>query len=979
MSDRDKAVAEDSIPLRVIVFLMTILCIGASCAMTRTMWPVTVLSLVLACTGSVVAYQNRYQKIAWMQYVVVVGVLGAGANAVMEFMNPSNNAADFWGPIVHFVACTFALHTFDLKSRADVNLSALLGAMILCFLSPIVSGVAFGGVVMAYICLGTIMLYFDCLSRSRTSWLQKPMASAPQINMSTARRSMRGSAQLGLLILPIVSIFAFLMVPRTDNIIDILMSSLRNMDLSRLQRLLPRLSVPTPDTTPRTPYTMPTRGTNGKGGKAPGADRAISRDTNTDGSVKASAKAEPPKKENPPPKPENKEEKNAVNPEQNKPETKAKPEPKGKGKSEPDKKPGDKTVDKDQKNPKDKKQAGQNTGIRPGAMGSKKDRLADGSPVAGSDGTSSSGGTGGDVKAGGNGSGTNGKDGKSGTGGNKGKSTKGMSWSQILSTELDNAPDLSSNNAVDEILLFRVTSPRLVNLRTRSYDSFDGTRWSSSKAPGSGKHVREQVFQIDALSAAVKADPGKDEEQLSEEEQADQELAEEKLKEMQGDDLGFGPDVDARWIFEKPEKPTFKVTMANPLMVPKMVPTVEVTQSVEATADWDDSIPGGWYPQTVGYFGRNLIVSEDGSIKGSEPIKKGSHYKISSQIPMYDLETMRAAPGISPDREAAIRDRLSNYLQVPDTLSEACVDFANDRVGTTGNWYLQAERLCDAIRNVGTYESHKADDFKAAHDRIAQLIFHYKKGNSKDFATAFTVLARSIGLPARVVTGFNPGKQNTFSGFREITTHDHMTWSEVYIPDYGWVPFDATPNGVMPMLERPHNYSLGSLQKYLEETAGLDDNGPELTPRKAATWFAMGFTVLITLAALGFALWSFLKKLKRDRELALLRGPEGRIYLALMKDLKKARINRFAHETINQYVERLENLSHKGHRSKSPKPANPRKKAEGAPIVVDSMLPVALSDFLDAYEAVHFGKKTNQLDQLQGKADAVRKHLGNRK
>lgn len=75
MSDRDKAVAEDSIPLRVIVFLMTILCIGASCAMTRTMWPVTVLSLVLACTGSVVAYQNRYQKIAWMQYVVVVGVL----------------------------------------------------------------------------------------------------------------------------------------------------------------------------------------------------------------------------------------------------------------------------------------------------------------------------------------------------------------------------------------------------------------------------------------------------------------------------------------------------------------------------------------------------------------------------------------------------------------------------------------------------------------------------------------------------------------------------------------------------------------------------------------------------------------------------------------------------------------------------------------------------------------------------------------
>ena len=100
-----------------------------------------------------------------MQWVVIVGVFAVGANAAAEFMDPSNGASDFWGPVVHFVAGTFALHTFDLKSRSDINLSALLGALILCFLSPVVRSFYFGLAVFNYICLGTGMLYFDCMSR----------------------------------------------------------------------------------------------------------------------------------------------------------------------------------------------------------------------------------------------------------------------------------------------------------------------------------------------------------------------------------------------------------------------------------------------------------------------------------------------------------------------------------------------------------------------------------------------------------------------------------------------------------------------------------------------------------------------------------------------------------------------------------------------------------------------------------------------
>src|SRR5215475_11569607 len=94
---RDITPAEDSVPLRLIVYLMTMTCIAASCIFVKTSWPVIVLSATLASIGSVVSYQNRHNKQSWMQWVVIVGVLAVGVNAASEFMDPNNGTIEFWG------------------------------------------------------------------------------------------------------------------------------------------------------------------------------------------------------------------------------------------------------------------------------------------------------------------------------------------------------------------------------------------------------------------------------------------------------------------------------------------------------------------------------------------------------------------------------------------------------------------------------------------------------------------------------------------------------------------------------------------------------------------------------------------------------------------------------------------------------------------------------------------------------------------
>ncbi|MCW8131174.1 MAG: transglutaminase domain-containing protein [Planctomycetota bacterium] len=63
------------------------------------------------------------------------------------------------------------------------------------------------------------------------------------------------------------------------------------------------------------------------------------------------------------------------------------------------------------------------------------------------------------------------------------------------------------------------------------------------------------------------------------------------------------------------------------------------------------------------------------------------------------------------------------------------------------------------------------------------------------FASAFVMLCRASGLPARLAAGFahNETREEVASGELTIRNSDAHAWGEVYFDRYGWVTFDATP------------------------------------------------------------------------------------------------------------------------------------------------------------------------------------------
>jgi transglutaminase-like putative cysteine protease len=76
-----------------------------------------------------------------------------------------------------------------------------------------------------------------------------------------------------------------------------------------------------------------------------------------------------------------------------------------------------------------------------------------------------------------------------------------------------------------------------------------------------------------------------------------------------------------------------------------------------------------------------------------------------------------------------------------------------------------------------------------------ETIFKEKKGVCQDFAQFAISALRSIGIPARYVSGYiqtipSEGKEKLFGA---DASH---AWFSIYIPDFGWADFDPTNNKI---------------------------------------------------------------------------------------------------------------------------------------------------------------------------------------
>lgn len=119
-----------------------------------------------------------------------------------------------------------------------------------------------------------------------------------------------------------------------------------------------------------------------------------------------------------------------------------------------------------------------------------------------------------------------------------------------------------------------------------------------------------------------------------------------------------------------------------------------------------------------------------------------------------------------------------------DSNDDAIIKTASELVSGEDDLYSAVFKIADWTKNTVNYN---LSTLSAKVTQKASWVLQYKQGVCAELTSLFVALLRSVGIPARVVSGMAYTNSPLFP--QNWGAH---AWAEVYFPNYGWVPFDVT-------------------------------------------------------------------------------------------------------------------------------------------------------------------------------------------
>lgn len=158
------------------------------------------------------------------------------------------------------------------------------------------------------------------------------------------------------------------------------------------------------------------------------------------------------------------------------------------------------------------------------------------------------------------------------------------------------------------------------------------------------------------------------------------------------------------------------------------------------------------------------------------------------------IELLRQQSSVYQEESNQMEKELFIYdvcLRLPAALPERIRELADKITDEIENDYDKLKAI-EAYLNTLTYTT-VPDPIPEGQDFLDFFLFESKKGYCTYFASAMAILARCEGIPTRYVEGFMTAKTCSQNGLLELTGRDAHAWTEAYIDQVGWIPFEPTP------------------------------------------------------------------------------------------------------------------------------------------------------------------------------------------
>ncbi len=243
-----------------------------------------------------------------------------------------------------------------------------------------------------------------------------------------------------------------------------------------------------------------------------------------------------------------------------------------------------------------------------------------------------------------------------------------------------------------------------------------------------------------------------------------------------------------------PERPavqmqrrTAEITPVQDLPGPLPFPAQPVELRLPAADDWP-------YLSRAGR-GATVDVDSYGCVIARHGVPAGVTYRATYEFPVTTAEALRAAPPVTwrafedltGSKERA-EDLLARYTQIPNDAWEIH-RLAEEAVGNQRSAYDRVVAIQKYLYDNCRYTL-DAPATPRRRDAVLHFLRSSRQGACDLFASAFTLLARAEGIPARVVTGFAKGSWSDERQCVVVTERDLHAWAEVYFTGLGWVAID---------------------------------------------------------------------------------------------------------------------------------------------------------------------------------------------
>ncbi|WP_454773832.1 transglutaminase TgpA family protein [Janthinobacterium tructae] len=178
--------------------------------------------------------------------------------------------------------------------------------------------------------------------------------------------------------------------------------------------------------------------------------------------------------------------------------------------------------------------------------------------------------------------------------------------------------------------------------------------------------------------------------------------------------------------------------------------------------------------------GNPYVVSSALEVLTIQPITSTVHYRVSSQV-RYRLQAKLPLAQQQP------------WLALPAGSNPRSVAWARALRGSGA----QALAPADAIAAVLTHFRHAPFRYTLQPPLLGKhgvddFLFTTQAGFCEHYAGSFVVLMRAMGIPARVVTGYQGGLRDASDNSLSVRQSDAHAWSEVWLAGRGWVRVDPT-------------------------------------------------------------------------------------------------------------------------------------------------------------------------------------------